>query len=131
MKRSFLRVLAVMVTVALMLACYRWTEFGWFVSCTFVVCVALLNATLDVRSSQLGIVVGTVMGMLTGMTSLGAGLAGIACIAVMGVAALVGYVFGSQSVSTTPRRDGPGDETSGVKSGRGGDFGGGGASGGF
>jgi uncharacterized membrane protein YgcG len=107
---------------------YRSPEAGWGVMAVVLVTAALANAYLDLRDWRIGVAAGAILGMLMAATCLGSGEYHPAALYVL-VAAGVGFLFGWAPVSVAESEADDTDAKPKFKSGRGGDFGGGGASG--
>lgn len=103
-------------------------EAGWGVMAVVLVTVAFANAYLGLRDWRIGVAAGAILSMLMVAACLGSGQYHPAALFVL-VAAVVGFLFGWARVSVVESEAGDTDAKPKFKSGRGGDFGGGGASG--
>jgi len=101
---------------------------GWVGAIVVVSIVGLLNSQLGLRDRAIGAAAGCAIGLLVGAALFGSGVAWPLCLVGIAVGALVGYFFGASEVSPGEESESSASEHS-DRTGGGGKFDGGGASG--
>lgn len=128
MRVQFSWVVAIAFLCGAMWGSYQSDGVGWSVMISVWLAVAFANGYLGIRDRRIGIAAGGTLSVLMAVTCLGSSKYHPVTLFVFSAAA-VGFLFGSVPVSTIESETDDADEKSNFKSGSGGDFGGGGASG--
>lgn len=131
MTRSKLFTLWVAATFTLPLLGYVWPTFGAISAISMIVTTALLNSLLEINSPKLGRFTALLIGATTLASCVGAATTRVEEVALTLGATIAGYLFAAVAVRQTSDKSQHEEPRNGFKSGGGGDYGGGGASGKF
>lgn len=126
-RKSWLAVLSSFaLVIGILVGAFRSQNFGWGVAVVLVLAAGLANAGLGIRDPKIGASLGSLLSMLVFSTLFGSETSLLLSVAFAGLAWLVGYCFGAKQVTFAEQEDGDPQQEK-FKSGKGGDFGGGGA----
>jgi uncharacterized membrane protein YgcG len=126
------KILLATFLLLLAIASYRWPVLGTVFLCASLTVIGLLNQLLSIQSKELGVVTGAFSSVLALATCTGAQLSIVQLVVLTFFAALAGYGLAAARMGTQQESDqGNKDSPSKAKTGGGGDFGGGGASGSY